>query len=105
MTNLKLITSLITVSVILSFNSFSALASDCSITSNSKESVKCLQRKISKLENQLEQRKKFQVVLPKGAIVDFNAKNCPNGWSEYQDNQNGIVNLNINKDIIKCQKS
>ncbi len=100
MTNFKLITSLITASVILTFNSFSAKASDCTISINPKESVKCLQRKVSKLEKQLAQNKKYQVVLPKGAVVDFNAKACPNGWDEYQVNKNGIVNLNINKDII-----
>ena len=105
MTNFKLITSIITASAILTFNSFSAKASDCSISTNPKESVKCLQRKMSKLEKQLAQSKKYQVVLPKGAIVDFNAKACPSGWEEYQVNKNGIVNLNVNKAIIKCQKS
>ncbi|MCO4798847.1 MAG: hypothetical protein KC484_06510 [Colwelliaceae bacterium] len=101
MTNKKLITALTGALVVLTFNSN---AGDCNITINSKESVKCLQRKISKLEKQLEQNKKHQVVLPKGAIIGFKAKACPNGWEKYQVNNNGIVNL-TNKDIVKCQKS
>jgi len=105
MINKKVITSLIAVSVLLTFNSFGANADDCSISINSKESVKCLQRKISKLEKQLAKNNKYQIVLPKGAIVEFKAKTCPTGWGEHQINRNGIVNLNMNKDIIKCQKS
>jgi len=105
MTNKKIIISLIVVSVILTFKSFSAYANNCSISINSKESIKCLQRKISKLEKQLAKNNKSQIVLPKGAIVEFQAKICPTGWEEYQINKNGIVNLNMNKDIIKCQKS
>lgn len=104
MTNKKLIASLIVVSVFLTFLSFNTYADDCTLTINSKESVKCLQRKISKLEKLLEQSKKSQVVLPKGAIIVFKAKACPNGWEEYQVNNNGIVNL-TNKDIVKCKKS
>jgi hypothetical protein len=105
MKNKKLITSIIAISMALTFNSFSVKAVDCSLSINSKESVKCLQKKISKLEKQLEQSKKYQLALPKGAIVDFNAKTCPNGWIEYQENTKGIVNLKVDNDIIKCQKS
>jgi hypothetical protein len=105
MTNKKLISLLIAATVILTFNSFSAYADDCSISINSKESIKCLQRKISKLEKQLAKYNKYQVALPKGAIVEFKVKACPDGWDKYQFNDNGIVNLSINKGIIKCQKS
>jgi len=105
MTNKKVITSLISASILLTFNSFSAYADDCSISINSKESVKCLERKISKLEKQLEESKESHLVLPKGAIITFKAKACPVGWNDHQLNENGIVNLNMNQNIIKCEKS
>lgn len=88
----------------LALYSFGATASDCSVSINSKESVKCLQKKISTLEKELEQSKKYRVVIPQGALISFKAKTCPNGWADYQANQNGIVNLSINKDIVKCLK-
>jgi len=105
MMNKNLITSIITISVALTFNSFSVKADDCSISINSKESVKCLERKISKLEKQLEQSKNAQLVLPKGAIIDFNVKTCPNGWSEYKADIKGFVNYSSDHGIVKCQKS
>lgn len=100
MTNNKVIIS----SIFLTLSPSIASANDCSIAINSKESVKCLQRKIIKLEEQLKQSKKYQVALPKDAIIEFNAKACPVGWENYEINNNGIVTLQ-NKDIIKCQKS
>lgn len=105
MTNNKVITSIITVSVALTLYSFNVKADDCSISINSKESVKCLQRKISNIEKQLEQSKKTQQVLPKGAIVGFNDKTCPVGWNEYQENRREIININIGDNLIMCQKS
>ena len=104
MTSNKVIFFLIISSIFLAINSSDVIASDCSIKINSKESVKCLQRKIMKLEEQLEKSKKYKIALPKGAIIEFNAKACPIGWENYEVNKNSIVNLQ-NKDIIKCQKS
>jgi hypothetical protein len=100
-----LITSFIITSVALTFNSFSVKADDCSISINSKESVKCLERKVSILEKKLEQSKNSQFAIPKGAIIDFNGKTCPNGWGEYKANKKGFVNYSSAHDIVKCQKS
>lgn len=105
MINNKLITLIITTSVLLTFNSFSVKADDCSISINSKESVKCLERKVSKLEKKLAQSNKTQLVLLKGAIIDFSGKTCPDGWSKYKVNKKGFVNYSSADDIVKCQKS
>jgi len=105
MTNNKVISSIITVSVALTLYSFNVKADDCSISINAKESVKCLQRKISNIEKQLEQSKKYQLILPKGAIVGFTVKTCPVGWAEYQENKKEMSNVKTNNNVIMCEKS
>jgi len=103
MMNKKLIIPMIATSLALILNSFSVRADDCSISINSKESFKCLQRKISKLESELDKRKKYQMVLPKGAIVDFSRKICPKGWVKFRVNKNEVANSGQREGIIKCQ--
>jgi chorismate synthase len=105
MSGKNVIISMITLSVALTFYSFSVKANNCSISINTKASVNCLQSKIESLEEQLEKITKNQLIIPKGAIIDFNAKTCPVGWGEYQENKSGIVKINTNSDIVKCQKS
>jgi len=105
MSGINVIISIITLSVALTFSSFSVEANDCSISINTKASVRCLQSKIISLEKRLEKVTKTQLVLPKGAVVNFNAKTCPVGWGEYKKSKSNIVNINTNHDIIQCQKS
>jgi len=104
MTVKNIFTSIIAVSVLSIFCSFSAKATDCSISINTKASVKCLQRKVSSLEARLEKTKKDQLVLPKGAVIDFNAKTCPVGWGKFKKDKSGIISINTNDEIIKCEK-
>jgi len=105
MTNNKVITSISTVFLALTIYSFNVKADDCSISINSKESVKCLQRKLSNIEKLLEQNKKDQGALPKGAIIKFNIKTCPVGWIEYQENKRDIITVNTDNNVIMCEKS
>jgi len=105
MKNKYIITSIISASIALTFFSVNVEANNCAISINSKESIKCLQRKISSLEKRLEQSKLNQFAFPKSAIVDFNAKSCPVGWSEFQELKSSIVNTTAGNNIVKCQKS
>lgn len=90
-------------SMILIFNSPNAIADDCSLSINSKESILCLQRKISNLENKLKKIKSSKATFPKDTVIDFKAKTCPSGWVRYQAEQNSIVNLKVGN-LVKCQK-
>ncbi len=103
MKNNKVISVITTVSLALTFYTFNVKANDCSISINSEESVKCLQRKITGIENQLHQSNKYQLVLPKGAVVAFNVKSCPDGWTEHQSKKS-IVTIKADHNIIMCEK-
>ncbi|WP_284209214.1 hypothetical protein [Thalassotalea eurytherma] len=83
--------------------SFSALSSGCEIEINSKASIKCLERKIDSLEQQLKDNKQRNLKLPTGAVVNFKGGKCPNGWLPYQPPA-GIVNVRVNQDMIMCEK-
>ncbi len=105
MTGKNIITSIITISVALTFYSVNVRADDCSISINTKASVKCLQRKVISLEKRLAKTKKNQLVLPKGALIDFTTKDCPVGWREYKAVKNDIISINTVNNVIKCQKA
>ena len=96
--------SLVFSSVFLTIHSPNVVADDCSISFNSQDSIRCLQRKINKLENELEQSKRSRIIFPKDAVIDFNAKSCPNGWTKYQAEKNEIVKLKAVDNLVKCQK-
>ncbi len=96
--------SLVLSSVLFTVHSPNAVADDCSISINSKESISCLQRKVNQLEQKLEQSKHSKVILPKGAVIEFRAKSCPSGWAKYQSEQNAIVNLKVGSNLVKCEK-
>lgn len=102
--NISLI-SIVLSSVLFTFQSPKAVADDCSISINTKESISCLQRKVKKLEKQLEQIKRPKVFLPKGAIVDFNTKSCPSGWVRYQTDKNTTKSVKAYGHLVKCQKT
>jgi len=91
-------------SVLFTVHSSKAVAYDCSLSINSKESISCLQRKVNKLEKKLEESKRSEFDLPKGAVIDFNAKSCPSGWVKYQNEKKAIVDLKVGGNLVKCQK-
>jgi len=102
----KRITALSASLIMAFFNiSFNASANDCSLYSSSKKSIKCLQDKVKKLEKKLKKSKNEQLTLPKGAIVKFATQECPDGWSQFQSNTKGIVNLAVDSGVITCKKS
>ncbi len=47
------------------------------------EAVSCLENKIEVLSEQLVEEKAKKPIVPKGAIVAFDATACPKGWFEY----------------------
>jgi hypothetical protein len=61
-----------------------AIAEDCTLAIKTDGAVRCLERKIAKLEKLLEQSQKSNVVMPKDAIVEFQADKCPAGWVAFK---------------------
>lgn len=96
--------SLVGISLLFTVHSPKAVAFDCSISINSKESIRCLQRKVNELERKLEESQRSIIDLPKGAVIDFNAKSCPSGWVKYQNPKNTIVDSKAVGNLVKCQK-
>jgi len=101
----ELVIPMTCMAIVLLLNTFSAKADDCTISITSKESFKCLQRKISILESELNKMKKLQGGLPKGVVVIFNRKSCPAGWNKYRLNKSGVKKISLAENFIKCQKS
>jgi len=82
--------------------STSTYATNCALTVNDEEAVKCLERKIDKLEKKLKLANKSNYQLPRGAIIQFDAKHCPNNWQRVET-KNDIVKLNSTA-YITCKK-
>jgi len=89
------------ISTLFSANIF---ANDCVLFAKAKESARCLQDKVVKLEKELAQSKKLHLMLPKGAVIEFNASTCPSGWQTYMPAPNGIVTMKSGNNLIKCEK-
>lgn len=82
-------------------------AEDCNLKRSSKETVSCLQRQLASLENKISQSgstNTSSISLPKGAVIAFNAKECPNGWVDYKEKQNKGAESSSSK-LIKCEKA
>lgn len=101
--NIKSFSLFLTTTFLLA-NPLTVKADDCSIKASAQESARCLERKLNQLEKAFADYRKKHVSLPKGAIVELKATSCPNGWAKYQQNDNGIVNLNTHKNVVKCEK-
>ncbi|TMO57181.1 hypothetical protein [Pseudoalteromonas phenolica] len=105
MFNEKKALSLIALASTLSIQSFDVRANDCALAINTSESIKCLQRKISKLEQQIENNKKAKVALPQGVILEFSGTVCPHqGWIKYREDEENIMLNNKTNKTVKCKK-
>ena len=96
--------SLVLLSTVYLSSAPDAVAQDCNLTINSKEAVSCLQRKVVKLEKQLNKRNQENINFPRGAVIEFNAKACPTGWSVYGSKEVIKVAEHAENSLIKCQK-
>ena len=103
MTNLSRKSLLICSAISLSISSFTASASDCNLTYNTKESIKCLERKISQLESKLQQSQ-GSLALPQGAVIGFQGKSCPNGWSPMSEHNQTSATQSSDNTVINCLK-
>lgn len=102
--SLKFIIPVLAVSAVALITMPKAMANDCSLMSKPERAIKCLQSKVDELEKKLKASKTHSANFPKGAVIEFNAKVCPMGWTAFPSQPQGIVNLNGATSTIRCEK-
>ncbi|QOL24718.1 hypothetical protein LP316_10285 [Thalassotalea sp. LPB0316] len=80
-----------------------SIANDCTLAINEQEAIKCLERKIKSLKQQLHEKEKSGLI-PSGAIITFQSKSCPIGWQPTQT-KNNIVTISPGQNTISCIKN
>lgn len=98
----------VAISIVIIFTALNVYANDCSLFANQKAANRCMEEKLSDLKRQ--QNNTTHIIIPKGAVIDFNAKTCPNGWSEFKHQQKitddkNELKVDADYTLIKCEKT
>ena len=69
----------------------SAASAGCEGEANTAAAVRCLESKISGLQTAIERQSSEVAKVPKGAVVPFEANDCPSGWIDYLPAQGRFI--------------
>lgn len=69
----------------------SALTAGCENEANTAAAVRCLEGKISSLQAAIDRQAAEIAKIPKGAVVPFEASDCPIGWTDYLPAQGRFI--------------